>query len=95
MALDACLDTRDSIVGERGKDFEEVVEQQSEEKKLAEKYGIDLEGSTMTPLLADKTPIDDDVTGENQPNAEEGDDKPLTPKRFAQMRKLALAGRTQ
>ena len=94
MALDACLDTRDSIVGERGKDFEEVVEQQSEEKKLAKKFGIDLEGSTMTPLLADKTPIDDDVTGENQPNAEEGDDKPLTPKRFAQMRKLALAGRT-
>ena len=94
MAIDAAIDTRDATIAERGGDFEEVIEQLAEEDKLAQKYGIDLQGSTMTPLLADKNPVDDDVA-ENDPNAQES--KPLSPKRFAAMRKLALTagGRTQ
>ena len=95
MAIDAALDTRDDVISDRGGDFEETIEQLQEENKLAAKYGIDLQGSTKTPLLADKTPVDDNVTDENDPNAE--DAKPASPKRFAKMRELALTvgGRTQ
>jgi len=90
MAVDAALDTRDDVISDRGGDFEETLEQLAEEKKLAEKYGIELQGSTTTPLLADKVPgTDDNVVDENDPNAAET--KPLSPKRFAKMRELALA----
>ena len=95
MAIDAALDTRDASIAERGGDFEETIEELAEEKKLAEKYGIDLQGSTTTPLLADKSGGSDDMVDENDPNAE--DAKTLSPKRFAKMRELAqrVGGRTQ
>jgi len=85
MAIDAALDTRDDVISDRGGDFEETLEQLDAENKLAKKYGIDLQGSTKTPLLADKTDVEDDVV---DPNAD--DTKPLTPKRMAEMRELAL-----
>jgi lambda family phage portal protein len=57
LAIGAGLTSRDAAIAEQGGDVEEVMEQLSEEKKLAEEYDLDLQIAAKPPTV-DKGPKD-------------------------------------
>jgi lambda family phage portal protein len=57
LAIGAGLTSRDALIAEQGGDVEEVFEALSEEKQLAEEYGLDLVISAKAPIV-DKGPKD-------------------------------------
>jgi lambda family phage portal protein len=72
LAIGAGLDSRDRIIAEQGADVEEIFESLSEEKKLAEKYDLNLQIDAKAPVVG-KGPKDiedpKDVEGEEEGTA--------------------------
>jgi lambda family phage portal protein len=72
LSVGAGFDSRDAIIAEGGGDVEEVFEQLSAEKKMAESYGLEFDISAMKPSVA-KGPKDSVTAGdgeEDEPEAE-------------------------
>lgn len=61
MAIEAGLDTRTRVLAGRGLNFEDVVKQLSEEKKLAEAFGVDL-STVKNPEVASQDVTDGQKT---------------------------------
>lgn len=61
------LGTRDEVIAERGGDVEEVFEQLSEEKKIAESYGLEFDISAMKPSVQ-KGPKDSVTATDEEPD---------------------------
>jgi lambda family phage portal protein len=76
LAIGAGLDSRARIIAEQGSDVEEVFEELSEEKKLAEKFDLELIISAKAPVV-DKGPKDtiqeEDEAGASGDAADSGD----------------------
>jgi lambda family phage portal protein len=67
LEIGAGLNTRGTIIAESGNDVEEIFEQLSLEKKLAESYGLVFDISAMKPTI-EKGPKDQIEAGDNEPD---------------------------
>lgn len=72
LSIGGGLQTRDEIISERGGDVEEVFEGLSEEKKIAESYGLEFDVSAMKPSVQ-KGPKDSVVAGDDEPDEPEAE----------------------
>jgi lambda family phage portal protein len=67
LGVGAGLETREDIIAERGGDVDDVFEKLSQEKKLAESYGLEFDISAMKPSVQ-KGPKDSVVAGDDEPD---------------------------
>jgi lambda family phage portal protein len=82
MRISMGLETRTNILAQTsGADFEETLEQLTEEKRLAEEADIDISGKSTAPAPAQQQPAEDEKPAGDEPTDDSEDDTEDAPKR--------------